>query len=54
MAMRGRGADIGPGIIETSVVLGLSAALATLILLAFGGQLADVIGLLVDAAHGAT
>jgi len=54
VATRGRGTDVGPGIIETSIVFGLSAALAALILLAFGGQLADVIGLLVDAAHGGT
>jgi len=54
VATRHRGTDIGPGMIETTIVLGLSAALAGLILLAFGGQLADVIGLLADAAHGGT
>jgi len=51
-AGNGARTDPGPGIIETTVVFGLSAVLAAVILLAFGGQLADVIGLVVDAAHG--
>jgi len=42
----------GPGILETSLVLGLAAALAAVILAFFGGALADVVGILVDAAHG--
>jgi hypothetical protein len=46
------GAETGPGILETSLVLGLSILLATAIVVFFGGTLADVIGALVDAAHG--
>lgn len=42
----------GPGILETSIVLGGSVLLALAIIFLLGGQLADVIGLLVDAAHG--
>jgi hypothetical protein len=41
----------GPGIIETSLVLGLAFLLAVGILVFFGGAVADVIGLVVDAAH---
>lgn len=44
--------DTGPGIIETSLVLGLSILLAFAIIGFFGGAFADVIGFLVDAAHG--
>ena len=44
--------ETGPGILETSLVLGLAVLLALLIILFFGGALADVIGVLVDAAHG--
>jgi hypothetical protein len=44
--------DPGPGILETSLVLGLSALLALVVVGFFGGPLADAIGLLVDAAHG--
>jgi hypothetical protein len=40
-----------PGIIETSLVLGLAFLLAMGILVFFGGAVADVIGLVVDAAH---
>jgi len=42
----------GPGILETSLVLGLAVILAVAILVFFGGQLADIMGVLVDAAHG--
>lgn len=42
----------GPGILETSLVLGIAVLLAVVIVVFFGGALADVIGLLVDAAHG--
>lgn len=42
--------DTGPGIIETSLVLGLAVLLAAVIVGFFGGQLADVIGFLVNAA----
>jgi len=44
--------ETGPGILETSLILGLAVLLALLIILFFGGALADVIGILVDAAHG--
>ena len=44
--------DTGPGILETSLILGLSVLLALTIVVFFGGALADVIGVLVDAAHG--
>ena len=47
-----RGSEPGPGILETSLVLGLSLLLAAVIVVFFGGFLADVIGMLVDAAHG--
>jgi hypothetical protein len=40
-----------PGIIETSLVLGLAFLLAVGILVFFGGPVADIIGLVVDAAH---
>jgi hypothetical protein len=46
------GAEPGPGILETTLVLGLSLLLAAVIVVFFGGFLADVIGMLVDAAHG--
>ena len=46
------GAERGPGILETSIVLGGSILLALLIIFLFGGVLAETIGLLVDAAHG--
>jgi hypothetical protein len=42
----------GPGILETSLVLGLAILLALVIIVFFGGALADAIGVLVDAAHG--
>ncbi|HEY3333742.1 MAG TPA: hypothetical protein VGK16_00800 [Candidatus Limnocylindrales bacterium] len=45
-------AENGPGILETSLVLGGAVLLALAIIVFFGGQLADIIGLLVDAAHG--
>jgi hypothetical protein len=49
---RGSGTEGGPGILETSLVLGSAVLLATVIVLFFGGALADAIGVLVDAAHG--
>ena len=45
-------AETGPGILETSLVLGSAVLLAALIVAFFGGTLADLIGVLVDAAHG--
>ena len=51
--MSGRaGAEGGPGILETSIVLGCSILLALVIIFLFGGFLAESIGMLVDAAHG--
>ncbi len=47
-----RAGETGPGILETSLVLGLAAVLALVIIVFFGGALADAIGVLVDAAHG--
>lgn len=49
---RDAAAENGPGILETAIVLGGAALLALAIIVFLGGQLADVIGLLVDAAHG--
>jgi len=49
---RPRRPDTGPGIIETSLVIGLAGLLAVAILVFFGGGVADVIGQVVDAAHG--
>lgn len=46
------GAEHGPGILETGIVLAGSVLLALAIIVFLGGQLADVIGMLVDAAHG--
>lgn len=46
------GAENGPGILETSLVIGLAILLAAIIVVFFGGALADAIGVLVDAAHG--
>jgi hypothetical protein len=42
----------GPGILETSIVLGGAILLAATIVFFFGGALADAIAVLVDAAHG--
>lgn len=44
--------EAGPGILETSLVLGLAILLAFAIVVFFGGSLAAIIGVLVDAAHG--
>ncbi len=44
--------DPGPGILETSLVLGLAALLTGVIVAFFGGPLSDIIGLVVDAANG--
>jgi len=44
--------DTGPGILETSLILGLAVLLAFAIVNLAGGPLADAIGFLVDAAHG--
>jgi hypothetical protein len=44
--------DPGPGVLETSLILGVAIALAAVILAFFGGPLADLVAILVDAAHG--
>lgn len=44
--------DTGPGILETSIVIGAALVLAAIIVAFFGGQLAQLVGLLVDLAHG--
>ncbi len=41
-----------PGVLETVIVLGGSLLLAGVIILFFGGTLGQVVGLLVDLAHG--
>jgi hypothetical protein len=46
------GAETGPGILETSLVLGLAILLAAVLVTFFGGWVADVVGMLMDAAHG--
>jgi hypothetical protein len=48
---RGMG-EPGPGILETTLVLGLALLIAAIIVGFFGGTLGDAIGVLVDAAHG--
>ena len=47
-----QGEETGPGILETTLVLGLAILLALAIIVFFGGALADTIGVLVDSAHG--
>ena len=42
---------VEPGIIETSLVVGIAFLLAAGILVFFGGAVADIIGTVVDAAH---
>ena len=44
--------DTGPGIIETTLVLGLAVLLAALGVALFSGPLAHIMGTLVDIAHG--
>jgi len=44
--------DTGPGILETSIVIGAAVAFAAVIVAFFGGELAQLVGLLVDIAHG--
>ncbi len=45
-------AEAGPGILETTIVVGGAILLALLVVVFLGGPLADVIGVLMDAAHG--
>ena len=49
---RRKARDTGPGILETTIVIGLAILLALAIIVFFGGALAETIGVLVDAAHG--
>ena len=44
--------DGGPGILETSLVLGLATLIALAIVAFFGGALGDAVGVLVNVAHG--
>ncbi len=44
--------DAGPGILETTLVLGLAVLLATVVVAFFGGPMAHLMGSLVDIAHG--
>ena len=46
------GAETGPGILETTIVIGGAILLGLAIIVFFGGALAGTIGVLVDAAHG--
>ena len=52
MTAHRQGDETGPGIIETTLVLGMAVLLALAIVVFFGGALADAIGLFVDAARG--
>ncbi len=52
MSAERAGKDAGPGILEASIVMGLAVVLALVIVVFFGGQLAQVISVLVDVAHG--
>jgi hypothetical protein len=45
-------AEAGPGILETAIVLGGAILFAVAIVAFLGGPLADVISVLMDAAHG--
>lgn len=47
-----RAGAAGPGILETSIVIGGSLLLAGALVLFFGGQLGQLLGVLVDLAHG--
>jgi len=44
--------DTGPGVLETSLVAGASLLLALAIVVFLGGPLAQLMGVLVDLAHG--
>ena len=48
----GTAGETGPGVIETSLVIGLSLVVAVVILVFFGGALGDAVAMLVNAAHG--
>jgi hypothetical protein len=44
--------DTGPGILETAIVIGASLLVAAVVVVFFGTQLAHLVGVLVDLAHG--
>ena len=44
--------ETGPGALETAIILALALLIAAVILLFFEGWLADLVGALVNAAHG--
>ena len=44
--------DTGPGILEAAIVIGASLLVAGVMVLFFGSQLAQMVGVLVDLAHG--
>jgi hypothetical protein len=44
--------DTGPGALETALVLVLTLAIAAIILLFFEGWLAELVAMMVNAAHG--
>ncbi len=52
MTERRDGTETGPGILETTIVIGGAILLGLAIIVFFGGALAETIGVLVDAAHG--
>ncbi len=44
--------DTGPGILETAIVIGASLIVAGIVVVFFGSQLAQLMGILVNLAHG--
>jgi hypothetical protein len=44
--------DTGPGVIETTIVLGMAVILATVIVAVVGGPLGHLMSSLVDLANG--
>lgn len=48
----GRRSVAGQGIVEYGLILGLAAVFAAVVLLVFGGPLADVLAALYDAIDG--
>ncbi len=44
--------DTGPGILETTIVIGASLLVAGVVVLFFSSPLAQLMGVLVDLAHG--
>jgi hypothetical protein len=48
----GRGPSGGQGLVEYGLIIGLSAALAVLILVAFGDQVADLVQWIAELVEG--